>query len=170
MPATIDPVKLTDAGARLSGDLPLKAMDRLRAMCVDDQAQACVVLQFERSGEPGLRRIWGDITITLHVACQRCLQPMSLVLDVHPSLIVVVPDQDSDLLARETDVVVADRPVRLARVVEDELLLAMPMIPMHDVGKCPSAAYLGKARHQERKDSPFSVLDRLKSKDWKQQH
>ncbi len=165
LPATVDPAKLADAGARLSGDLPLKAMDRLRAMCVDDETQACVVLQFERSGEPGLRRIWGDITITLHVACQRCLQPMSLVLDVHPSLIVVVLDQDSELLTQGTDVVVADKPVRLARIVEDELLLAMPMIPMHDVSECPSAAYLGGAQHGERQDSPFSVLDRLRSKE-----
>jgi uncharacterized protein len=90
---------------------------------------------------------------------------MSLVLDVHPSLIVVVPDQDSEFLAQETDVVVADRPVRLARIVEDELLLAMPMIPMHDASECPSAAYLGEAQHGEREDSPFSVLDRLKSED-----
>ncbi len=165
LPATVDPVKLADAKARLAGELPLRAMQRLRAMCVDDESAASVVLQFECSGESGVRRVYGDIAITVHVACQRCLQPMPLVLDAHPSLIIVAPDARADALGQQADVLVADRPIALASIVEDELLLAMPMIPTHDASECPVAAFLGKAEQQKHDDNPFSVLGRLKHKD-----
>ncbi|MFQ6023669.1 MAG: YceD family protein [Acidiferrobacterales bacterium] len=161
--ATVDPIKLADARAHISGKLPLKTMGRLRVLCLDTEAQARVSLHFERSSDQGLRRMHGRISVRLHVACQRCLERMTLVLKAEPSLIVVKAGEHTDLLEHETEVLVADKPVALSKIVEDELLLAMPMIPMHDVSECPAAAHMAAQRNSDQTPAnPFSVLGRLK--------
>ena len=160
LPATIDAIQLADTGARLAGNIPVKAMARLRALCLDDWGKATIDLYFERGGKRGLRRVRGTITASIRVACQRCLEPMTLAIEAKPSLVVVPANERSALPAQEADVLVADKPVSLNSLVEDELLLAMPMIPMHDMRACPAAASL--QGQQPSSASPFAVLDKLK--------
>jgi uncharacterized protein len=130
LPATIDAIQLADKGARLAGEIPVKTMARLRALCLDGRGKATIELFFERGGKRGLRRVRGTITASIRVACQRCLQPMTLAIQAEPSLVVLVvvqADERSALPAQEADVLLADKPVSLSGLVEDELLLAMPM-------------------------------------------
>lgn len=167
LPATVDPIRLADARAHISGELPVKAMGRLRTMCLDDEGEASISLHFERSGEQSLRRMRGTITVSLHVACQRCLERMTLVVKTEPSLILVKSGDRSERLTQETDVLVSDKPLSLTNIVEEELLLAMPMIPMHDIGDCPVKLYVTapEAEVQSSRGNPFAVLSRLKRKD-----
>lgn len=163
LPATIDAIQLADTGARLAGEIPVRAMARLRALCLDAQGKATIDLYFERGGKRGLRRVRGTITASIRVACQRCLEPMTLAIEAQPSLVVVPADERSALPAQEADVLVADKPVSLNGLVEDELLLAMPMIPMHELRECPATASLQTQQRQSRA-SPFAVLDKLKQR------
>ncbi len=160
LPATIDPIQLADTGARLAGEIPVKAMARLRALCLDDRGKATIDLYFERGGKRGVRRVRGTITASVRVACQRCLEPMTLAIEAEFSLVVVPANEGSALPAPEADVLVADRPVSLNSLVEDELLLAMPMIPMHDMRECPATA--SRQAQPQARTSPFAVLDKLK--------
>jgi uncharacterized protein len=163
LPATIDAIQLADKGARLAGEIPVKTMARLRALCLDGRGKATIELFFERGGKRGLRRVRGTITASIRVACQRCLQPMTLAIQAEPSLVVVQADERSALPAQEADVLLADKPVSLSGLVEDELLLAMPMIPMHDMRECSAAASF-QAQQGQSRASPFAVLDKLKHK------
>lgn len=161
LPATVDPIKLADSGAHLTGELPVKAMGRLRALCLDESATVNISLSFERSGDRSLGRMQGTIAASLQVVCQRCLEKMTLVLRAEPSVILIRAQDREDLLARGTDSLVVDGPILLSNIVEDELLLAMPMVPMHDIDKCLA----GEHRHRPEKPNPFSVLGELKHKD-----
>jgi uncharacterized protein len=162
LPATVDAIRLADTGTRLAGEIPLQAMARLRGQCLDDQGEASVDLLFERSADRALRRIRGRINARVHVACQRCLEPMILMLEAEPSLLIVKADERAQLLTEDAELLVADKAVVLSELVEDELLLAMPMIPMHELSECPAAASL---RTQQRSPAnPFAVLDKLKDK------
>jgi uncharacterized protein len=166
LPATVDPIRLADARTHLSGELPVTALARLRAMCLDDEGHVDVQLSFERSGEHGLRRIRGKISARVHVACQRCLQALTLELKATPSLLIASAGQ-RDVLGEEGDVLTVDKPLVLSTLVEDELLLAMPMIPVHDMRECPAGTrFRGQpddgAAAQGR--SPFAVLGSLKRK------
>ena len=163
LPATIDAIKLADSGARLVGEIPLSAMARLRALCLDGGGKATIDLYFERGGKRGLRRVRGTISATIRVACQRCLEPMTLTITAEPSLVVVQAAERTALPQQEADVLVGDQPVSLNGLVEDELLLAMPMIPVHDINQCPAAASLRAPQRQSR-ESPFAVLDKLKQR------
>ena len=161
LPATVDPIKLADSGTRLTGELPVKAMGCLCALCLDESSTVSISLSFERSGDRGLGRMQGTIAANLQVVCQRCLQKMTLVLRAEPSVILIRAQDREDLIARDTDSLVVDGPILLSNIVEDELLLAMPMVPMHDIDECLA----GKYRHRQEKPNPFSVLGELKHKD-----
>ncbi len=160
LPATVDAIRLADARTRLQGELPLSRMTRLRTACPDQHGQAQVDLYFERAGERGLRRIHGTVVAKVQLICQRCLQPLTLDLRAQPSLIVVKSEERPDLAEDDSEVVIADAPISLSDMVEDELLLAMPMIPKHEARECPGAP--GHVEGQRRQASPFAALSRLR--------
>jgi DUF177 domain-containing protein len=168
--STIDPIQLADQGARLNGELPVKGMARLAEMCRDDVGSVRIDLQFERDPSDGLRTMRGTIGATVNVTCQRCMEDMALVLSSQPRLLLLRPGERDDL-AESGNAVILDRPVTLGAFVEDELLLAMPMVPMHPVDRCParervqSSARAGSATEERKPANPFSVLARLKRPD-----
>jgi uncharacterized protein len=166
-PSTIDPVELADQGARLSGELPLKGMQRLVEMCLDDVGTIRVDLQFERSEGDGIRTMRGDIEARLHFTCQRCLGPFELRLSTRPRLLLLRPGEHEHL-AETGEALIVEQPLSPSMLVEEELLLVMPMIPMHEVAECPASGAAGKTVkkvEKEPKPNPFSVLEKLKRTD-----
>jgi uncharacterized protein len=135
LPAIIDPIQLAERGAHLIGTLPLSRMARLRQMCLDDEAEVAVDLRFGRPEGERRAQMAGELRVTLHVTCQRCLDRMDLTLTVTPQLVFRRPDEPEEPALAE-DVVVVDKPLSLSAMVEDELLLAMPMFPKHDPAVC----------------------------------
>jgi uncharacterized protein len=160
LPALIDPVLLAERGARLAGRLALKGMPRLCESCVGEAGEVEVDLEFRRPGE--LREMAGEVRAVIRVRCQRCLEPMELTLQTSPHLILLRPGEREDLVEAEADTLVVDKPVALGTLIEDELILALPMIPMHAPGACPSGAE-GETTPQKR--NPFAVLQNLKKTD-----
>ena len=67
--------------------------------------------------------------------------------------------------ARKPGMLSETNPLILNDVIEDELLLALPQIPMHAEAQCPASKWL-KQQHAETADeteeNPFSVLANLK--------
>ena len=74
----------------------------------------------------------GQVEATLRLTCQRCLQPMAWPVAAVVSVTVVETERAFDQLAaaREPLLLTADRQ-RLSDVIEEELLLAIPLVPMH---------------------------------------
>ena len=83
--------------------------------------------------------------------------------DHEPDLAAAGPDRAEQAeLAEDAELLVAGKAVSLNELVEDELLLAMPMIPMHELSECPARVSLRAQQHS--RASPFAVLDKLKDK------
>ena len=168
LPATIDPIQLAARGARLTGTLPLKSMPRLAQTCLDGSGDVFVDLSFERGEGEKVLLMRGTLRANLRVTCQRCLEGMDLRIEASPWLLLLRPEAGQDRLDDETDILVADKPLSLSALVEDELLLALPMVPTHALSECPAKAYVKKeldsGRHEAdgEKKNPFAVLDRLK--------
>ena len=170
-PSTIDPIQLAKRGARLQGTLPVSTMARLAEMCCDDSGEVIYDLQFERSGADGLCLLHGALHASVHVTCQRCLEPMTLDLGGDMQLILLRPGEREDL-AQEPDTLIVEKPVSLSDIAEDELLLVMPMIPMHEPNRCPASGHLrsrstkdASADEGARASSPFSALADVKKKE-----
>lgn len=168
LPATIDPIQLAERGARLTGTLPLKGMPRLAQAAIDGSGDVHVDLCFERGEGEKVFLMHGTLRVRLHATCQRCLEGMYLDMEASPWLILARSGPPQDMLGDDPDILVADKPVLLSGLVEDELLLAFPMVPMHELGECPAKAYIAEKAVPEIGDaepgkrSPFAVLGKLK--------
>ena len=168
LPGTIDPIQLAERGAHLTGTLPLKSMPRLAQGCLEGSEDVMVDLAFERQEGEQVYIMHGTLRTHLRVTCQRCLEAMDLELKAAPWLILLKSGERLERQEGEADVLLADKPQSLSSLVEDELLLALPMVPMHAPDLCPvkvRAASDARAVPEQVKHggkNPFSVLGRLK--------
>lgn len=122
-----------------------------------------------RTNEAGVEQIWLHLSadVSLPLTCQRCLAPADIDVAVNRSFRFV----DSEELAEEQDeeaqedVLAISREFKLAELIEDEVLMEMPLVPRHDV--CPGDVKLAVAdpgfdTALTQKRNPFEVLAKLK--------
>jgi uncharacterized protein len=155
-------------GAHLSGTQPLPQFERLAASAVAVPAGAVVAWQVR--GE--LRTALGDAPqVWLHLAgqgeidleCQRCLEPVRWTLDVDRWLQFVAGEDAAEALDADSehDVLPLTRRLDLFEVLEDELLLALPLIARHE--SCPGGAPSAAPEDAEPDaPHPFAALAALK--------
>lgn len=162
----IDPIRLADTGARLSGELPLNGLRRLAEMCLDEQGSVTVNLQFEHDPSNGLRVMHGRITAHAVLLCQRCMERFDVAITSEPRLALLKPGEREDLL-EAGDAILIEKPIALGALVEDELLLEVPMVPMHPADQCAvaPAADNEPPGSEPKRSSPFSALTKLKRTD-----
>jgi uncharacterized protein len=105
---------------------------------------------------------------TLPLVCQRCLLPVEIPLVVDRSFRFVSDEATAAAEddQSEEDLLALSRSFDLLELVEDELLMELPVAPRHDV--CPEPVKMSaedpdfEAAGAER-ENPFAVLGRLKS-------
>jgi uncharacterized protein len=169
-PRRLDVPAAAAAGAVLDGRWPLSELTRLAdgaAAQVDEPVAWSA--QFEQRRElaaaprPALR-----LHAQARVAreCQRCLQPVLLSLDVDRAFAFAPTEDEAAALDADSgdDVLVLSRHFDLRELVEDELLLALPIVPMHDQcpAPLPSGASVGEAPTDAATAHPFAALSALK--------
>jgi uncharacterized protein len=170
LPVTIDPIQLAERGARLTGTLPVKSMSRLASTCLDGSGDVLVDLIFERGEGEDVLIMHGSLRANLRVTCQRCLEGMALELEAMPWFILIRPGARRDSIEAEPDTLIVDKPLSLITLAEDELLLALPMVPMHEASRCPAGRYIAAAevnkmhssKMRKQSQSPFSILSKLR--------
>jgi uncharacterized protein len=166
LPAAIDPVALAEKGAHLSGRLSLKALPRLAAACRGTAGQVEIDLAFTRGEGGDVRLMIGTIRARVSLTCQRCLEEMDYELRSEPRLVLLRAGESEEELPPEVDALTVDKPIVLSTLIEDELLLVMPMIPLHDLEQCPARAFVAAGERSESargsKQNPFATLQRMK--------
>ena len=106
----------------------------------------------------------GELSIraTAELTCQRCLAPVRRVLE-SASRLAFVPSDETRVPAEHEAVACDPHRLDLAALVEDELLLALPIVPKHE--HCP-APWISAAPAQTAEDAapahPFAALASLK--------
>ena len=174
-PEHTDTSKLFSRNGTVSAVLPLAKLPRLVASLAEAPLAAdnevAVELNFGHDGE-GRRRLSGSLHTRVTQLCQRCLQPMQE--ELHCSLDLLVLDSEeelNELPEAETvaiDVIVDEvGDLDILALVEDELLLSLPLVPMHQDTDC--SAVLNELRQQAaagseegKRPNPFAVLAALK--------
>lgn len=171
-PQRLDALRMARGGAVLQGRRPLHRLVRLLADLhapVDPEAEVVWSARAElRAAASGAPEAWLHLEATAEVplTCQRCLDAVQTGLAVdrwfrfvadEDAALAEDDDCEEDLLALEP------RPDLLA-VIEDELIMELPLVPMH--GRCPDTpAALAPAPEAPAADDrphPFSALARLK--------
>lgn len=150
----IDGFEFASAGATQQGVWPLREFPRLRDMLALDEGEVAYRVAGVRDerGRPGLRL---EVSGTLLLRCQRCLEPMPFEVKTDETLVLAaslaeIHAEPAD--AYGPDRVVAGREMALRELVEDEVILALPYAPRHE--NCTGA----EAGDRVEKSSPFAGL------------
>lgn len=121
-----------------------------------------------RADEAGAEQIWMHLTVdvSLPLMCQRCLGPVDVVVSVNQSFRFVGSEEAAEAQDEESeeDVLVMSQEFNLADLIEDEVLMAIPVVPRHEA--CPvevklEVADAGFEAASAEKRNPFAVLAKL---------
>lgn len=136
LPRNIEPLHLTDIDATLQGELAVGNMPRLAALLREKEGKAVFSLKFGKDPQ-GFRSICGKIHAQLILECQRCLQPMAYTLDLAVKLSPMLTEKRMDSLPNDFEpLLVTEESILLSDIIEDELLLNLPLVPKHEAGVC----------------------------------
>lgn len=108
-----------------------------------------------------------EVKGNLPLQCQRCLGPMVYEVDFTSRLELVkglneLEEEDSLEGDEDLDQIEADPKLDVLALVEDEILLGLPIGPRHPEGECEIG---GKLDEKSQSGNPFGVLANLKRKD-----
>ena len=177
-PREFDPLRLdverfaTDQG-RLQGHWPLSGMRRLVSAChADEPPVATDRVVFQAAGERRRQggaesHAWLKLVLETRVklTCQRCLGPVETPLAFERWFHFVAGETQAAQLDAdsEEDVLAITRSLDLHALAEDELLLALPLVPRHEV--CPEPLLPAQPEgfdEEAAAPNPFAVLAGLK--------
>ncbi|MFK7731640.1 MAG: YceD family protein [Pseudomonadales bacterium] len=164
LPGEVSIARLLAAEAQLEGRLAIRQLKRLLDLLASDEGDANVDLQFIRDDE-GRRLIKGSVSASMDVYCQRCLDPMTLTLKQGIALALVAGEDTAKQLPEELEpLIVVDDTVDLHALVEDELLLALPIVSLHEQS-CATQRYMSAEEpEQEPRQKPFEDLAEMLGK------
>lgn len=177
-PDRLDIKAFAQAGAQLSGHDSLLKYKRVAEeakglhpdLLVDWKATGEV-----RSGVAGIgSQIWMHLTIhaTVPMQCQRCMGPVDVPIDIDREFRFVADEATAEALDDECeeDLLVLSREFNLRELIEDELLLELPVVPKHE--ECPSQVVMKSTdddfeEANTPKTNPFAALASLRVDDKK---
>lgn len=158
----------------LEGEWALTSFARLSTSLLPSPKDAGRVATWQVTGSehavPGATaqpRLHLTARLEVSLQCQRCLQPMTGLLQIERRFRFAADEAEAIKLDDETDddVLVSSRDFDLHELLEDELILALPIVPRHQ--SCPEPLQVPGAADPtaepgEVRPNPFAVLARLK--------
>lgn len=165
LPVHLDFAQKAKIGYEIQGKWPIKHLKRLKKSLVSDQGELDVELKFDRIGPVPF--IVGHIKTELHLKCQRCLHDMKYPVDVTFKLGLVLNQVQMDKLSDEFEpYLIEGDSNHLADMLEEELLLTLPLVPVHefdcsDYLKNQELEQQDEVEKPEERENPFSVLKDL---------
>ena len=168
----LDVAAFAKAGATLEGQDPLTAFERLAQEAQADTDGMHVAWYVEGEHVPevaGPGHIWVHLEADAQVpmVCQRCLGVAHVDLQVDRSFRFVKDEATAEALddEAEEDLLALSKDFNVRQLLEDELLMELPLVPMHD--ECPQAMPMASSDQDfeaanTEKTNPFAVLAGLR--------
>ena len=170
LPRLLDLRRAAGRSASIAGSVAVGQLERVRA-AVSTGGEATASFRFWRD-EQGRYRVDSACRAEVEVVCQRCLGPLAMVLEGSSALAAVWSEEQASQLPRELEPLLTGDETDLWAVLEEELLLVLPVAPMHAAGACDAPASVKATSdesraegHGEEQDNPFAVLESLRSAD-----
>ena len=97
----------------------------------------------------GKAKLHLTLTGKVGVPCQRCLEPMMIALNISSEFFLVkdeseIPSEEEDI--EDHDYIIADAEMNVLQLVEDEILLALPFAPKHEIKDCAVKAEVSELK------------------------
>ena len=163
-PEIVDPWRVSEQKQTFTGSVQLGDLPRLSPLL--SRSEGCAEYHFLFTRDQHRRPlIEGHVEARLWQQCQRCLGEMSIDVDSDFRLVVVQGLDEAEQLETEFDPLLAEEgEIRLIELVEDELLLSLPVVPLHPA--CEGIQYDDdNTIAEEPRENPFAALKALKDSD-----
>ena len=186
LPPTLDIEKFAQDHGELSGELCLKDMPRLMAACFsplpEEVTSETLLVRWRAQGgvrpsAHGTPRPWLFLQLEaqLPVRCERCLQAVieHVNLDFEYRFVATEEQAIQEDSESEEVVLALSRTFNMLELFEDELIMAIPFMPLHEECSAPLIEGLDKAGIvlqvgdkgvAEERENPFAALEQLKKK------
>ena len=186
LPRTVSVKKAVAAGAIIAGQLTVDKVPRLLGAVLGVDRELSVELIFD-TAEGGKKTVQAKVAGSALMECQRCLEPVRVPIDTDSMLTVVVDDDEARCALRNIEpLLLADDELDIFELVEEEILLALPIVALHEIEQCAvsesaramlvteantrgnaseaTAEVAGDAgpMQEARKPNPFATLQHLK--------
>lgn len=161
----INSIEFARNGESLSANIAVANLSRLEDLLFSNAGLLAYTLAGKR-GEHGNLFLACTVKGMLQLRCQRCLGALAYTVDLDSELELIEDEQILPLVVNEdelTDAIKVDPNMDVLALVEDEVLLGLPMAPMHVPGDCKAGGSFGQAGID--KQNAFSALAALKTKD-----
>jgi len=160
LPERVNHRKFAEEKTELDGAIPLSAFTRLVELLADDAGEVRLRLRF-RKGRKRKPLVIGDCRVSVQMICQTCLEPVqvevvanirTLLLDSLDELVALRQSEDGTLCDADT--------VSLVDILEDDLIVNLPMVARHAAGECAPLEYPAAPGEQDGAETfrPFAGL------------
>jgi uncharacterized protein len=174
-PDRLDVRAFAQNAAQLAGELSLSNLERLSQDLYRQKPDLTLeTVHWQASGESvavtgGVAQSWLHLSIQAQIPlqCQRCMLGMAHSIDTQHSFRFVKDEEEANAQddEAEEDLLVASKQFNLLELIEDELVMALPYVPTHDV--CPVPVTLQSSSEEyeaalQAKPNAFAALGALK--------
>ena len=162
-PHHLDVRAFARAAGALRGTLPLAQMPRLAVDAVSRDGDVRWAMTGSlRKPTGGTEQVWLTLEaeVTIALTCQRCLGPVGESVSVQRSFRFVADEATAEREdeSSDEDVLVWGRSMDVLSLIEDELIMGLPMVPMHAHCPMPAGADGPEEGGEPPREHPFAGL------------
>jgi uncharacterized protein len=151
--------RLADGGAEVDCAVPLAELPGLRALQGGVAGQVEAHARFGREQDLAVAELTLKGRATLE--CQRCLQPLEIPLDAKARIALLAAEAEVGRVPEDLEPVLATGGrISMGELITEELLLTLPIVPLHADEGCASRAHPAAAPASET-HRPFAGLSEL---------
>ena len=166
LPKQVDPCKCAIQRSDYQGVMAAESMARLNETVVEILDEINVGLRFEIDAQ-GLTFFHGDISTKVSLECQRCNEPFDYEIEQSFSFTPIKEGQSVEDIPEAYDPVELNEhgEINLLELFEDEIILSIPIVPMHAPEDCKvteGEMSYGEVEPEQERPNPFAVLKELK--------
>lgn len=164
LPRHIDLERIGREPRTYAGKLSGETMPKLMEL-VDQITAIEASMQVEWAQDQAHAAIHGTCWAQVTLVCERCLEPMNMRLEGDFAVLAVDRPQQADELPMDQAVVEAPRgQLDVVSLIEDELILGLPVVPRHDDTACDGGQrHFGPENEPlPQAQSPFAALGALR--------
>ena len=161
----LDVDRLAEAEADVDFAVPLAELPRLRAQLANVAGEVHGHAHFRRAASIPVVEL--TLQGTARLACQRCLGAMDIGVEATAEVGLVATEADVSRVPEELEPVLApEGRISVGELIEEELLLTLPIVPLHAEGDACDAAAAAAPRAQSEREGgetqkPFAQLAEL---------
>ncbi len=132
----VDAVHAARTRSQIERQFAARALPRLIEAGVGEESTLQVSLQFATL--EGKVTVEGDLSGSVELTCQRCMQPVAVPVDESFRVVIVGDDSATpEEYGGYEPIAVDATQLDLRWLTEEQALLALPLVPMHRPAECP---------------------------------